>query len=185
MAAANGFEWALQANYQLPDFDLTHEERRAVGEIAEFGLIFGAGTVAKVTKVSQKFVVAAKIFQQTAAACDDIAQIGRALKSFREAGQVLAGKTDIQTSIRNILDNYCFVGTVDVMTYDTGNKLMGIAVTPTVPLIETSFGVPRDVAAGWIIIGAGAMALLPVFSGRRANRHAEEHAQADSDWVWA
>ncbi|MBL8891050.1 MAG: hypothetical protein JNL67_13795 [Planctomycetaceae bacterium] len=91
----------------------------------------------------------------------------------------------MQSSIRNILDNYCFVGTVDVSTYATENRWAEIVATPTIPLAATPTLVRSDAAAGWIIIGAGAVALVQVFRARSNQRQSEDQGQAWPELAWA
>ncbi|MDP1562758.1 MAG: hypothetical protein Q8M16_15380 [Pirellulaceae bacterium] len=59
------------------------------------------------------------------------------MKPFQEAGEVLAGRSDIHKSIRNILDNYCFVGSVDVAAYATENRWAAMMATRETPLAAT------------------------------------------------
>jgi hypothetical protein len=107
------------------------------------------------------------------------------MRSFREAGDVLAGKSTVQSSVRNILDNYCFVGTVDVSTYSTENRWADVVATPTHPLAATPALLRSDAAAGWFIIGAGAVALAQVFSARSSQRHSEEQEEVWPELAWA
>ncbi len=184
MAAGGAYEWALQSGTNNPDFKLTSEERRAAGELAEFAVIFGAGAVGKLARIGKQFTLATQIFKQTTSACDDISKMGRAMKSFQEAGEVLAGRSDVHKSIKNILDNYCFVGTVDVSTYETENRWTEVVATPIAPFAATPALLRSDIAAGWIIIGAGAMALLQVFSVRVNDRQSEEQEEAYRELAW-
>lgn len=185
MASGNAYEWILQSTTNNADFALTDEERQAAGMIAEFAFTLGAATAAKAGKIASQFKVAAEIFRKTGTACDKITKIGRAMKSFREAGKVLNGSSDIQTSVRWILDNYCFVGTVDVSTYDTENRWAEVAATPTAPLAATPALLRSEVATGWFIMGAGVVALLQVISVRPTNLHSEEDEAAFPELAWA
>jgi len=185
MAAGGAYEWILQTSTNNADFELTDEERQAAGIIVEFALTFGAAAAVRIGKVVSQFKVAADIFRQSAGACDKLSKLGRAMKSFREAGKVLNGMSDVQSSVRGILDNYCFVGTVDVSTYATENRWTEVAATPTAPFAATPALLRSDIAAGWIIIGAGALGLLQVFSVRVNDRQSEEQEEAYREFAWA
>jgi len=176
MAAGSAYQWALQTTTNNSDFELTDEERQATGVIVELTLTLGAGAAAKAGKVAQQLRVATRIFRQSASACDKISKLGRAMKSFREAGEVLAGKSSVQSSVRSILDNYCFVGEVDVTAYSTENRW---SETPITTLAAAPVLLKPDATLRWIFAGVGAVVLLQAFLARpAAGRQPKEYEAA-------
>ncbi|MDP1562025.1 MAG: hypothetical protein Q8M16_11660 [Pirellulaceae bacterium] len=184
MAAGGAYEWILQTSTNNSDFELTDEERQAAGVIVEFALTFGAAAAARIGKAVSQFKVAADIFRQSAGACDKLSKLGRAMKSYREAGKVLNGTSDVQTSVRGILDNYCFVGTVGVSAYNMENRWATVSTTPDLPMAATPT-IARSNVASWIVIGAGTVALMQVIAGRTAPRNSEESEEAWPELAWA
>jgi hypothetical protein len=184
MAAGGAYEWVSQTATNNSDFELTDEEKQAAGIIAESALTFGVAATARAGKAIAQLRIATQIFRQTAGACDKITKIGRALKSFQEAGDVLKGTSNIQKSVSNILDNYCFVGTVDVTAYDTTSRWAAVTATPERPLAATTALLRNDYSLGWTMMGVGAVLLLPVLVGRTPPRNAEEQEDTWPEFAW-
>lgn len=141
------------------------------------GLAGGAG------KVSQQLGKAVQVYKLTAGACDKLSKVGQAVKSYQEAGKILAGTSDMRTSVRSILDNYCFVGEVDVMAYATENQWAAVMAKAEMPMANAPTALTADSAQRWFIAGVGAVVLLQAISVGVAKRRVEdEHEEATEAW---
>ncbi len=96
----------------------------------------------------------------------------------------------MRTSVRSILDNYCFVGEVDVMAYATENQWAAAMAKAEMPLADAPADAPTalkaDSAQRWVIAGVGAVVLLQAISvgiaRRRVEDEQEEATEATEAW---